>query len=57
MYLGEKSGKFYDQNNRLKINQWLIGQVAYIGPMFGQHHQFHHYNPGKSKFGEKDILR
>ena len=20
--------------------------------MLGQHHQFHHYNPGKSKFGE-----
>ena len=24
MYLGEKSGKFYDQQDRLKINQWLI---------------------------------
>ncbi|MEK9741991.1 MAG: glutathione binding-like protein, partial [Pelagibacteraceae bacterium] len=22
------------------------------GPMLGQHHQFHHYNPGKSEFGE-----
>ena len=21
--------------------------------MIGQHHQFHHYNPGKSEFGEK----
>ena len=21
--------------------------------MLGQHHQFHHYNPGKSKFGEE----
>ena len=29
-----------------------MGQVAYIGPMLGQHHQFHYYNPGKSKFGE-----
>ena len=29
-----------------------MGQMAYIGPMLGQHHQFHHYNPGKSKFGE-----
>ena len=26
--------------------------MAYVGPMLGQHHQFHHYNPGKSKFGE-----
>ena len=30
-----------------------MGQMAYIGPMLGQHHQFHHYNPGKSDFGEK----
>ncbi len=30
-----------------------MGQMAYVGPMLGQHHQFHHYNPGKSEFGEK----
>ena len=53
MYLGEKSGKFYDQSDRLKINQWLMAQMGTIGPMIGQHHQFHHYNPGKSEFGEK----
>jgi len=52
MYLGEKSNKFYNPKEKLKINQWLMGQMAYIGPMIGQHHQFHHYNPGKSKFGE-----
>ena len=52
IYLGEKSGKFYDKNQRTIINQWLMGQMAYVGPMLGQHHQFHHYNPGKSKFGE-----
>ena len=53
IYLAEKSGKFYDKNQRTVINQWLMGQMAYVGPMLGQHHQFHHYNPGKSKFGEK----
>tara|TARA_B100001564_G_scaffold170880_1_gene143639 strand:+ start:519 stop:1145 length:627 start_codon:yes stop_codon:yes gene_type:complete len=53
IYLGEKSGKFYDKKQRTNINQWLIGQTAYVGPMLGQHHQFHHYNPGKSEFGEK----
>ena len=53
MYLGEKSGMFYDHSNRLKINQWLMAQMGTIGPMIGQHHQFHHYNPGKSEFGEE----
>ena len=57
MYLGEKSGKFYDQKDRLKINQWLMAQMGTIGPMIGQHHQFHHYNPGKSEFGEERYFK
>ncbi len=57
IYLAEKSGKFYEKNNRLIINQWLMGQISYIGPMLGQHHQFHHYNPGKSEFGEKRYFK
>ena len=57
MYLGEKSGKFYDQPDRLEINQWLMAQMGTIGPMIGQHHQFHHYNPGKSEFGEERYFK
>ena len=53
IYLGEKSNKFYEKNNRTKINQWLMAQMGLIGPLIGQHHQFHHFNPGKSKFGEE----
>ena len=52
MYLADKSGKLYDEKDRLVINQWLMAQMGTVGPMIGQHHQFHHYNPGKSKFGE-----
>ena len=57
IYLGEKSGKFYEKNQRTVINQWLMGQMAYVGPMLGQHHQFHHYNPGKSEFGESRYFK
>ena len=52
IYLAIESGKFYNTEDRLVINQWLMAQMGYIGPMLGQHHQFHHYNPGKSEFGE-----
>ena len=52
IYLAEKSKMFYENKDRLKINQWLMAQMGYVGPMIGQHHQFHHYNAGKSKFGE-----
>ena len=57
IYLGEKTNKFYDKKDRLKINQWLMAQMGYIGPMFGQHHQFHYYNPGKSEFGENRYFK
>ena len=57
IYLAEKSNKFYDQKERLVINQWLMAQMGLIGPMIGQHHQFHHYNPGKSEFGEERYFK
>ena len=57
IYLAEISGKFYDKKKRTIINQWLMGQMAYVGPMLGQHHQFHHYNPGKSEFGENRYFK
>jgi GST-like protein len=57
IYLAEKSEKFYDKQDRLKINQWLMAQMGYVGPMIGQHHQFHHFNPGKSEFGEERYFK
>ena len=57
IYLAEDSGKFYNNKDRLEINQWLMAQMGYVGPMLGQHHQFHHYNPGKSKFGEERYFK
>ena len=57
IYLAEQSGMFYDKKDRIEINQWLMAQIGYVGPMLGQHHQFHHYNPGKSKFGEERYFK
>ena len=57
IYLAEKSGKYYDIKNRSEIIQWLMAQMGYIGPMLGQHHQFHYYNPGKSEFGEERYFK
>ena len=57
IYLGEKSNKFYEKNNRIVINQWLMAQMGLIGPLIGQHHQFHHFNPGRSKFGEERYFK
>ena len=30
IYLGEKSEKFYNKDDRTVINQWLMGQMAYV---------------------------
>ena len=57
MYLAEKYNKFYDVKDRNVINQWLMAQMGTVGPMLGQHHQFHHYNPGKSQFGEERFFK
>ena len=34
-----------------------MAQMGLIGPLIGQHHQFHHFNPGKSDFGEQRYFK
>jgi len=57
IYLAEKYNKFYEQKYRNVINQWLMAQIGTIGPMLGQHHQFHHYNSGRSEFAEERFFK
>jgi GST-like protein len=48
MYLAEKSGwKFMpaDMRQRYDVVQWLMFQMAGIGPMLGQAHHFRNYTP------------
>ncbi|MEZ5956249.1 MAG: glutathione S-transferase N-terminal domain-containing protein [Hyphomonadaceae bacterium] len=46
-YLGRKSGKFYpsDERKRVEVDEWVIWQVANVGPMFGQASHFRNYAP------------
>ena len=32
VYLGEQSRKFYNEEKKMIINQWLMAQMSYIGP-------------------------
>ena len=46
-YLGEKTGKFIpkDPRARYEMLQWLMLQMASVGPMFGQHVHFSRFAP------------
>ena len=49
MYLGDKTGKFYpkDARTRWTVVQWVMFQMASVGPMFGQRGHFRNYAPEK----------
>ncbi len=52
MYLAEKTGQFLPEDalQRSKVVQWVMFQMAGIGPMQGQAHVFLHYAPEKIEY-------
>jgi len=55
MYLSEKTGIFMpnDDKSRWKRDEWLMFQMASLGPMLGQVHHFVKFNSGKSTYAEE----
>jgi len=53
MYLAEKSGFQFmpqDMRRRYDVIQWLMFQMASVGPMLGQAHHFRRYAPEKIEY-------
>ena len=63
IYLAEKSGKFLPQEGaeRARVIEWLMFQMASVGPMFGQLGHFRNAAPEQIPYGiaryEKEALR
>ncbi len=51
LYLADKTGQL-GGIDRWQTLEWLMLQMASIGPVFGQTHHFVHFNPGKSQYAE-----
>ena len=55
LYLSEKTGVFLpkEDKDRWKRDEWLMFQMASLGPMLGQVHHFIKFNSGKSAYAEE----
>jgi len=58
IYLADKSGRLLPPGgaDRYRVLEWLMMQMGSVGPMLGQVHHFHRFNPGKSAYAEERYL-
>ena len=57
IYLADKTQKFYNKENKINIDQWLMAQMGLVGPQIGAYHSFYRFNKGKSKYGEERYFK
>jgi GSH-dependent disulfide-bond oxidoreductase len=59
LYLGRKFGQLYptsDERRRVEVEEWLIWQVANIGPIFGNNNHFRTYAVEKHEYAINRFL-
>ena len=56
LYLAEKHGRFLPRD-RWEGMEWLMWQMAGLGPMLGQAHHFLKYNKGKAPYAEERYFK
>ena len=54
LYLAKKYNKFVNEEYYWEISMGFF-QMAYVGPMLGQAHQYLFYNPGKVNLLKKKL--
>ncbi|MCR9260503.1 MAG: glutathione S-transferase family protein [Pseudomonadaceae bacterium] len=52
VYLADTFDRFWGKDRYLTL-EWLMLQMASVGPMLGQTHHFLKFNPGKAPYAEK----
>jgi GSH-dependent disulfide-bond oxidoreductase len=55
LYLADKTGQLLPPSGpaHWRTLEWLMLQMASVGPMLGQTHHFNHFNKGKSEYAEQ----
>jgi GSH-dependent disulfide-bond oxidoreductase len=58
LYLGRKFGQFYpsDERQRVAVEEWLVWQVANVGPVFGNNNHFRNYAADKLPYAISRFL-